>query len=184
VLGIEKPIVYGASFGGMVALATSAPKPPEARIPSDASRCLRVWAEQKSVRLRAAVSSKEDAEDMEAWKRLAFPVYTRRPKDPLAVQRGVRSARSTYGLLGPVVKAAPSIFFPRAVPHSVPNPRSRRRRRPDGPHRVSGRHCGGATATSRALRAVPHCGHSVIADAPERAFAIIRDFIGLDSSRG
>jgi proline iminopeptidase len=24
----------------------------------------------------------------------------------------------------------------------------------------------------------PNCGHSVIADAPERAFAVIREFIG------
>jgi hypothetical protein len=39
---------------------------------------------------RRFIEGKLDAADMEAWERLTFPVYTRRPKDSLAAQRGIR----------------------------------------------------------------------------------------------
>src|SRR5215471_10320384 len=37
-----------------------------------------------------------DAQDLEAWVRLAFPVYTRTHNDPLAAQRAIRRPEVTH----------------------------------------------------------------------------------------
>jgi proline iminopeptidase len=95
-LGIEKPIVYGASFGGMVALAyaTRHPEHPgklmlvstEAAGTSHPERRVALFErlggpEAGELARRRFLEGKLDAEDMEAWERSAFPVYTRRPRD-------------------------------------------------------------------------------------------------------
>jgi pimeloyl-ACP methyl ester carboxylesterase len=89
VLGIEKPIVYGASFGGMVALAyaTRHPEHPgklilvstEAAGHSHLDRRValfeRLGGREVGTLARRFVEGKLDAQDLEAWVRLAFPVY-------------------------------------------------------------------------------------------------------------
>jgi proline iminopeptidase len=90
-VGIEKPIVYGASFGSMVALAyaTRHPEHPgklilvstEAAGTSYPERRVTLFErlggpEVGALARRRFLEGKLDAEDLEAWGRLAFPVST------------------------------------------------------------------------------------------------------------
>jgi proline iminopeptidase len=104
-LGIEKPIVYGASFGGMVTLAYATRHPghpgklilvsTEAAGHSHLERRVALFErlggpEVGALARRRFLEEKLEPEDLDAWVRLAFPVYTRTRKDPLAAQRTIR----------------------------------------------------------------------------------------------
>jgi proline iminopeptidase len=105
-LGIEKPIVLGVSFGGMVAMAYATRHPahpgklilisteakgdsyPEKRValferfggPEVGTLARRRFLETKGTPDDAAVT---------AWRTLAMPHYTRAPRDPDAIKRGI-----------------------------------------------------------------------------------------------
>src|SRR5262245_38706456 len=96
-LGIARPIVYGASFGGMVALAyaTRHPDHPaklilvstEAAGGTHKDRRVALFArfggpEVGALARRRFTEGHSDAAMLDAWMRLAFPLYTRTPRDP------------------------------------------------------------------------------------------------------
>ena len=112
-LGIAGPIVLGASFGGMVALAYAT------RHPAHPSRLVLISTEaagdsylDRRVALFERFGGPEvgalarrrfldvdggrDQAAVDAWRRLAFPVYTRTPRDPNIASRAV--GRSEVGL--------------------------------------------------------------------------------------
>src|SRR4051794_3608717 len=98
VLGIGNPIVLGVSFGGMVALAYAT------RHPAHASKLVLISTEAAGgthrsrrielferfggpevgalARRRFLEVQGHDRASIEAWRRLAFPLYTRTPRDP------------------------------------------------------------------------------------------------------
>ncbi|HYE92163.1 MAG TPA: alpha/beta hydrolase, partial [Terriglobales bacterium] len=103
-LGIERPIVYGASFGGMVAqaYATRHPAHPgklvlvstEARGGSYPERRVAMFErlggpEIGALARRRFIERITTPEIMDAWLRRAFPLYTRQPRDPEAAKRAV-----------------------------------------------------------------------------------------------
>ena len=106
-LEIAHPVVYGASFGGTVALAYAT------RHPDHPAKLIAVSAEaagdthlDRRVALFERFGGPEvgalarlrfldgrghaDPASVEAWLRLAFPLYTRTPRDPDAAHRAVR----------------------------------------------------------------------------------------------
>jgi pimeloyl-ACP methyl ester carboxylesterase len=106
VLGIVKPIVLGASFGGMVALAyaTRHPTHPfklvlistEAAGGSHRDRRVELFERFGGSEVGALarrrfleVQGHPDQASLDAWRRLAFPLYTRAPRDPDIAQRAV-----------------------------------------------------------------------------------------------
>jgi proline iminopeptidase len=105
-LGIVKPIVLGASFGGMVALAyaTRHPEHPaklvlistEAVGGSYAERRVELFGRFGGAKVGALarrrfleIHGHPDQASLEAWRGLAIPLYTRVPRDPDAARRTV-----------------------------------------------------------------------------------------------
>src|SRR5881296_1102507 len=110
VLGIAHPIVYGASFGGTVALAyaTRHPAHPAKLILVSTEAAGDTYPERRvalferfggpqvgALARRRFLDGQTDAATLEAWIRLAFPLYTRTPRDPEVVQRAVRHPEVT-----------------------------------------------------------------------------------------
>jgi proline iminopeptidase len=124
------------------------------------------------------LEGKLDSEDLEAWGRLAFPVYIRKPRDPQAAVRGIRRADVNLWFARPGGEGRTFNFFPALSRIQCPtlvlggedDPMILIEAQEDivaalAPHLVS-------------FERFPNCGHSVINDAPKRAFAVIRSFIG------
>ena len=86
-----------------------------------------------------------DSASVEAWLRLAFPLYTRTPRNPDVARRVVRHPEVTRWLTRPGGEVSD-------IAAALPA------------HLVRFERFAG-------------CGHVVIPDAPERAMAVIRDFI-------
>lgn len=191
-LGIERPIVYGASFGGTVAMAYATRHPghpgklilvsAEAQGASHYAERIAMFeklggAEVGALARRRFIEGEVNPAMLQDWIRLAFPVYTRRPRDPEVIGRA---------LLRPEV----NLWFTR------PDGEGRRYnllpdlRRVQCPTLVMGGEddpmtpmvCQEEIAAALPPRLVRFerfagCGHGVVHDAPERAMAVIREFI-------
>src|SRR5438105_2473367 len=161
-LGIARPMVYGASFGGTVALAyaTRHPAHPaklilvstEAAGDTHLDRRVALFErfggpEVGALARRRFVEGRghTDSASVEAWLRLAFPLYTRTPRNPDVARRAVRHPEVTRWLTRPGGEVSD-------IAAALPA------------HLVRFERFAG-------------CGHVVIPDAPERAMAVIRDFI-------
>jgi proline iminopeptidase len=191
-LGIEKPIVYGASFGGMVALAyaTRHPAHPgklilvstEAAGTSHPDRRVELFErfggpEAGALARRRFIEGKLDADMLAAWERIAFPIYTRAKRDPLAAQRGIRRPEVNLWFARPGGEGRTFNFFPELPRIQCPTLVLGGEDDPMIP--IECQEDLVAALPSRLVRfeRFPNCGHSVIADAPLRAFAITRSFI-------
>jgi pimeloyl-ACP methyl ester carboxylesterase len=128
---------------------------------------------------RRFLEGKLDAEDMEAWARLAFPIYTRKQRDPEATQRGIRREEVNLWFVQPGAEGRTFNFFP--VLHRIQCPTLVLGGEEDPmiPIEVQEDIVAALPAQLVHFERSPNCGHSVIADAPLRAFAVIRDFIAL-----
>ena len=192
VLGIERPIVYGASFGGMVALAyaTRHPEHPgklilvstEAAGGSHRERRVALFErlggpDVGALARRRFLEGHTDEATLDAWIRLAFPVYTRTPRDPASGQRVRRNPDVLRWFTRPGGEAHTFNFFSAL-------------RRVQCLTLVMGGEddpmvpieCQAEIAAAIAPKLVrferfTNCGHAVVPDASERALAVIRDFI-------
>src|SRR5262245_1587950 len=105
-LGIERPIVLGASFGGKVAMAYATRHPFHPAklilISTDAAggahKDRRVAMFEKlggpqvgAMARRRFHEGHSDKASLDAWQRLAFPFYTRTPRDPNLARRAVHN---------------------------------------------------------------------------------------------
>ena len=193
VLGIEKPIVYGASFGGMVALAyaTRHSEHPgklilvstEAGGHSHLERRVELFErlgghEVGRLAHRRFIQGNLDAADLEAWGRLAFPFYTRSQKHLQAAQRAIRRAEVNLWFARPVGEGRTFNFFPALPRIRCPTLVLGGEDDPMVPIECQKDLAAALPADLVRFERFPNCGHSVIADAPERAFAVIREFIG------
>jgi proline iminopeptidase len=127
---------------------------------------------------RRFVEGKLDAEDLEAWGRLAFPVYTRTPRDPQAVQRGIRRADVNLWFARPGGEGRTFNFFPVLSRIQCPTLVLGGEEDPMVPIEAQEDIVAALQPHLVRFERFSNCGHSVIADAPKRAFAVIRDFIG------
>src|SRR5262249_28576094 len=110
VLGITRPIVSGASFGGTVALAyaTRHPAHPAKLILVSTAAAGDTYRERRvalferlggpevgALARRRFLEGHTDGATLEAWIRLAFPLYTRTSRDPNVVQRAIHRPEVT-----------------------------------------------------------------------------------------
>ena len=193
-LGIVNPIVLGASFGGMVALAyaTRHPDHPsklilisteaagdtylERRValferfggPEVGALARRRFLEDGAIRIRPRV---------DAWRRLAMPLYTRIPRDPDMARRAVNRPEVLQWFTRPGGESHSFNMFPDL--DRIQCPTLVMGGEDDPMHPIE-------SQADIAAALPPHlvqferfadCGHAVVPDAPERAMALLRDFI-------
>jgi pimeloyl-ACP methyl ester carboxylesterase len=127
---------------------------------------------------RRFLEGKLDAEDLEAWVRLAFPVYTRTPRDPQARQRAIRHPEVNHWFARPGGEGRSFNFFPALPSIQCPTLVLGGEVDPMIPIECQEDLVAALPAHLVRFERFPNCGHSVIADAPMRAFAVIRNFIG------
>jgi len=192
VLGIEKPIVYGASFGGMVAVAYATRHPghpgklilvsTEAAGHSHLERRVALFErlggpEVGALARRRFLEGNLDAQGLEAWVRLAFPIYTRTRRDPQAAQRAVRRPEVNLWFARPGGEGWTFNFLPNMSRIQCPTLVLGGEDDPMIPIECQEDLVAALPSHLVRFERFANCGHSVIADAPERAFAVIRDFI-------
>jgi pimeloyl-ACP methyl ester carboxylesterase len=193
-LGIENPIVLGVSFGGMVAVAyaTRHPAHPaklvlistEAAGGSHRDRRVALFERFGGPEVGALarrrfmeVQGHPDQASIEAWLRLAMPLYTRTPRDPDMARRAVNRPEVlrwftrpggeslSFDMLGDLSR----IQCPTLVLGGEDDP-------------MLPIECQADIAAALPQHLVQferfeNCRHAVVPDAPERAMAVIRDFI-------
>lgn len=191
-LGIRRPIVYGASFGGMVALAYAT------RHPEHPAKLLLVSTEaaggthlERKVALFERLGGPEvgalarhrlldghtDEATLEAWLRLAFPLYTRTPRDPDVVRRAIRHPEVTHWFTRPGGEGRTFNLFPALQRVQCPTLVLGGDEDPMTPIECQAAIVAALPAHLVRFERFPGCGHGVVADAPARALAMIRDFI-------
>ena len=192
-LGIEKPIVLGVSFGGMVAMAYAT------RHPSHCGKLILISAEAKggsylerrvelferfggpevgALARRRFLESKGSPDEAAAaeWRRLAVPHYTRRPRAesmgraivrPDVLQYFTRPGGESrsFDMLADLSRVA----CPTLVMGGEDDPM----------HPIESQADIAAALPPQLVRfeRLSDCGHAVIADQPERGLALIREFI-------
>ena len=193
VLGIERPIVLGMSFGGTVALAyaTRHPAHPAKLILGNTEAAGGTYRERRvalfgrfggpevgALARRRFLDGHTDAATLEAWVRLAFPLYSRTPRDPDMIRRAVRHPEvTTRWFTRPggeshafnFVPALPLVQCPTLVLGGEEDPMT--------PIECQADIAAALPAHLVRFERFPGCGHTVLVDARERAMAMIRDFI-------
>jgi proline iminopeptidase len=192
-LGIERPIVMGASFGGMVALAyaTRHPEHPaklilvstEAAGGTHLAERVALFErlggpEAGALARRRFLEGQVDAAMLEAWIRLAFPVYTRTPRDPALVQRAILRPEVNLWFTQPGAEGCTFNFIPMLRRLQCPTLVLGGEEDPMIPIACQEDIVAALPAHLARFERFPGCGHGVVHDAPERAMGIIRDFIG------
>ncbi len=194
-LGIIDPIVLGASFGGMVALAYAT------RHPDHPSRLVLISTEaagdsylERRVALferfggpevgalaRARFLDRDSPRDQataDAWRNLAFPVYTRTPRDPNIGRRAVaRPEVALHFFAKPDGESHTFNLFPQL--HRIRCPTLVMGGEDDPMHPIESQADIAAAQPAHLVQfeRFADCGHAVVPDAPERATALIREFI-------
>lgn len=192
-LGIERPIVMGVSFGGMVAQAYAT------RHPAHPSKLILVSTEAAgsshfaervalferlggpeagALARRRFFEGQVDAAMLQAWIRVAFPVYTRIPRDPATVQRAILRPEVNLWFTQPGAEGRTFNFIPMLKHVECPTLVLGGEEDPMSPIVCQEEIVAALPAHLVRFERFPACGHGVFHDAPERAMAVIRDFIG------
>jgi pimeloyl-ACP methyl ester carboxylesterase len=123
------------------------------------------------------VQGHPDQASLDAWRRLAFPLYTRTPRDPDIAQRAVSRSAVLRWFTKPGGESHTFNMFPDLG--RIHCPTLVLGGEDDPIHPIESQ-ADIAVALPRHLvefERFHNCGHAVIPDAPERAMAVIRDFI-------
>ena len=192
-LGITDPIVLGASFGGMVAIAYAT------RHPAHPSKLILIstaasGAEHLNRRIelferfggpevgalarrRFLEAQGHDQASLEAWGRLAMPHYFRKPRDADMARRAINRPEVLHWFTRPGGEG--NGFDLSGDLHRIQCPTLVLGGEDDPIHPIE--------SQADIAAALPHhlvqferfddCGHAVMPDVPERATAMIRDFI-------
>jgi pimeloyl-ACP methyl ester carboxylesterase len=195
VLGIASPIVLGASFGGMVALAYAT------RHPAHPSKLVLISTEAAGdtyLDRRVALferfggpevgalarrrflddDSRRDQAAVDGWRKFAFPLYTRTPRDPNIGSRTVGKPEvGLHWFAKPGGESHTFNMFPDL--RCIRCPTLVLGGEDDPMHPIESQADIAAALPSHLVQfeRFANCGHAVIPDAPERAMAVIRDFI-------
>jgi len=194
VLGIVDPIVLGVSFGGMVALAYAT------RHPAHPSRLVLISTEaaggthrERRIQLFERFGGPEvgalarrrflevqghtDQASLDAWRRLAFPLYTRTRRDPDMARRAVSRSEVLHWFTKPGGESHTFNMFPDLGRIQCPTLVLGGEDDPMLPIECQADIAAALPAHLVRFERFADCGHAVIPDAPERAMAVIRDFI-------
>lgn len=195
VLGIANPIVLGASFGGVVALAYAT------RHPAHPSKLVLISTEgaggthlDRRVELFERFGGPEvgalarrrflevqghaDQASLEAWGRLAIPHYFRHSRDPDIARRGVNRPEVLHWFVRPGGESHRFNMFGDLGRIQCPTLVMGGEDDPMLPIESQADIAAALPAHLVQFERFANCGHAVIPDAPERAMAVIRDFIG------
>jgi pimeloyl-ACP methyl ester carboxylesterase len=191
-LGIAHPIVFGASFGGIVALAyaTRHPDHPAKLILVSTEAAADTYLDRRvalferfggpevgALARRRFLDGQTDAATLDAWLRLAFPLYTRTPRDPQVVQRAVRRPEVTRWFTRPGGEGHTFNLFPVLSRVQCPTLVLGGQEDPMTPIECQADIVAALPANLVRFEQFPDCGHAVLPDAYERAMTVIRDFI-------
>ncbi len=194
-LGIVDPIVLGASFGGMVALAYAT------RHPAHPSKLVLISTEaaggsyrERRVALFERFGGPEvgalarrrflqpeaplGQEAREAWRRLAMPVYTRIPRDPDMARRAInRPEVALHWFAKPGGESDTFNMFPELDRIQCPTLVIGGEDDPMHPIESQADIAAALPPSLVQFERFADCGHGVVPDAPERAMALLREFI-------
>jgi len=194
-LGIVDPIVLGASFGGMVALAYAT------RHPAHPSRLVLISTEaaggsyrERRVALFERFGGPEvgalarqrflqpeaplDQEAREAWRRLALPVYTRIPRDPDMARRAInRREVALLWFAKPGGESDAFDMFPELDRIRCPTLVIGGEDDPMHPIESQADLAAALPPSLVQFERFSDCRHGVVPDAPERTMALLREFI-------
>ena len=193
-LGIVDPIVLGASFGGMVALAyaTHHPDHPSRLILISTAAAGDEYLERR-VELFERFGGPEvgalarrrlleerghpDQASVDAWARLVIPHYTRVPRDPDMARRAVNRPEVLHWFTRPGGESHSFNFFPDLDRIQCPTLVLGGEDDPMTP--IESQIDIAAALPPHLVRfeRFANTGHGVVPDAPERGLAVIRDFI-------
>ena len=191
-LDIEKPIVYGASFGGMVAMAyaTRHPTHPKAltlvsttaQATSHTAAKVAMFGrlggrEAGELAHRRFVLGDTSPETLGAWLKVALPLYTRRGPQPGAMERIVlnRDATAWFNRVGgegrefDMLADLPRIQCPTLILGGQLDPMLPIECQRDIANALS--------PNLVTYREFEGCGHGVIPDEPGEALPLLREFI-------
>jgi pimeloyl-ACP methyl ester carboxylesterase len=194
ILGIVNPIVLGASFGGMVALAYAT------RHPGHPSKLILISTEAAGAsypdrrvalferfggpevgalaRRRFLEVQGHDEDSLAAWRRLALPHYFRNPRHPDVARRAVSRPEVLLWFTKPGGESRTFNMLPEL--DRIQCPTLVMGGEDDPIHPIESQADIAAALPAHLVRfeRFADCRHAVIPDAPERAMAVIREFIG------
>jgi len=193
-LGITRPIVLGASFGGMVALAYAT------RHPTHPSKLVLISTEaaggthrERRVALFERfggpevgalarrrfleVQGQADRAALDAWRQLAVPLYTRTARDPDMLRRAVSRSEVLHWFTRPDGESHAFNMFPDLGRIQCPTLVLGGEDDPMIPIECQADIAAALPPHLVQFERFANCGHAVVPDAPERAMAVIRDFI-------
>jgi pimeloyl-ACP methyl ester carboxylesterase len=193
-LGIVDPIVLGASFGGMAAMsyATRHPDHPSKLILISTEAVGGSYPERRvelferfggteagalARRRFLEIRGQADQARLDEWRRLAMPHYTRVPRDPDAIRRAISRPEVLRWFSKPGGESAS--FNMLAELGRIKCPTLVLGGEDDPIHPIESQADIAAALPPYLVQfeRFSDCRHAVIPDAPERAFAVIRDFI-------
>ena len=193
-LGVVDPIVLGASFGGMVALAyaTRHPDHPsglvlistEAAGGTHRNRRVALFERFGGAEVGALarrrfleVQGQGDRAALDAWRRLAMPLYTRTPRDPDMARRAINRSEVLHWFTRPGGESHAFNMFPDLGRIQCPTLVLGGEDDPMIPIECQADIAAALPPHLVQFERFANCGHAVVPDAPERAIAVIRDFI-------
>lgn len=191
-VGIEKPIVYGASFGGMVAISYAT------RHPSHPGKLILVSAEavgyshmERRVEMferlggpelgdlarRRFLDGDTDPETLDAWLRLAVPLYSHNPMHPNVISRALRNPDVTEAFTRPDGEQRTFDFTNDLANVECPVLVLGGEDDPMVPIEAQHDIVDALPESLVRFESFPNTGHAVIPDAPDAAMRVIREFI-------
>jgi pimeloyl-ACP methyl ester carboxylesterase len=193
-LGIINPIVLGASFGGMVALAyaTRHPAHPSKLVLISTAAAGGSYLERRvelferfggpevgalARRRFLEVAGHPDQASLDAWQRLAFPLYTRTPRDPEMARRAINRSEVLHWFVRPGGESHRFDMSPDLCRIQCPTLVLGGEDDPIHPIESQADIAAALPPHLVQFERFANCRHAVIPDAPERAMAVIRDFI-------
>ena len=193
-LGVVDPIVLGASFGGMVALAyaTRHPDHPsglvlistEAAGGTHRDRRVALFERFGGAEVGALarrrfleVQGQADRAALDAWRQLAMPLYTRTARDPDMARRAINRSEVLHWFTRPGGESHAFNMFPDLGRIQCPTLVLGGEDDPMIPIECQADIAAALPPHLVQFERFANCGHAVVPDAPERAIAVIRDFI-------